>query len=325
MEKTYIPDAEFMGMKCQMIIAKAWIMAGMVMITLIFLLPNSIFSYDLEAAKAKRRLEEFGYTVSGHCVWGEETQKALEQFQLVEGVKNIGTLNKATKKLLRIDSLRIRNNSFDWGKHGIRILSAGGSAYYDDSDNSWWGLYRMSKGLYGIKKVQVYRKEAFCDVGCLDYTASVKEVDGLLSLIKMEGLKEKSLLSAKVLGKKDDGEDVEWLDEPTGWLGVYNGWDKRSLEISFMGEKYFLKRKWINNFHDFQVYLQKDDISQEIISETDVRSGDLRLIWAGDFDGDNKLDLLLETNAVKHLFLSSFAKKKNLVEKVAQTFIPDCC
>ncbi|MCP4346469.1 MAG: hypothetical protein GY795_13190 [Desulfobacterales bacterium] len=94
-------------MKYQSVINRIGIITG-ILLTLVFLLPNSVFSYDLEAFKAIRRLREFGYIIPHDgCDWGEKTQKALEQFQLIEGVKNIGFLDETTKKLLHIDSLRV--------------------------------------------------------------------------------------------------------------------------------------------------------------------------------------------------------------------------
>lgn len=73
---------------------------------------------------------------------------------------------------------------------------------------------------------------------------------------------------------------------------------------------------------DYSVVLERDGIKQTLFKRDKLEtSGCPRLIWAGDLDGDGKLDLLLDTTSHYNLsrptlFLSTKAKAGKLVEEV---------
>ncbi|MYE88238.1 hypothetical protein F4X33_04500 [Candidatus Poribacteria bacterium] len=81
---------------------------------------------------------------------------------------------------------------------------------------------------------------------------------------------------------------------------------------------------------NYSLELSDGQLSQELLAYSSTNGAIPTLLWAGDLDGDNKLDLVI--NATPHytissapiLFLSSMAKGGNLVQKVA-IFIATGC
>ena len=81
---------------------------------------------------------------------------------------------------------------------------------------------------------------------------------------------------------------------------------------------------------NYSLELSKGQLSQELLTYDSTNGAIPNLLWVGDLDGDNQLDLLI--NATPHyaiysapmLFLSSMAKDGNLVQKVA-IFIATGC
>ena len=84
------------------------------------------------------------------------------------------------------------------------------------------------------------------------------------------------------------------------------------------------------SLENYSLELSKGRISQELFAYSSTNGAIPTLLWAGDLDGDNQLDLVI--NATPHyavysapiLFLSSMAKDGNLVQKVA-IFIATGC
>ena len=82
--------------------------------------------------------------------------------------------------------------------------------------------------------------------------------------------------------------------------------------------------------NNYSLELSKGQFSQEILTYDSTNGAIPSLLWAGDLDGDNQLDLLI--NATPHytvysapmLFLSSMAKDGNLVQKVAMFIATGC-
>ena len=74
---------------------------------------------------------------------------------------------------------------------------------------------------------------------------------------------------------------------------------------------------------NYSLELYKGQLSQELVAYSSTYGAIPTLLWAGDLDGDNQLDLVI--NATPHytvysapmLFLSSMAKDGNLVQRVA--------
>ena len=84
------------------------------------------------------------------------------------------------------------------------------------------------------------------------------------------------------------------------------------------------------SLENYSLELSKGHLSQELLTYSTTNGAIPTLLWAGDLDGDNQLDLVI--NATPHyavssapiLFLSSMAKNGNLVQKVA-IFIATGC
>ena len=84
------------------------------------------------------------------------------------------------------------------------------------------------------------------------------------------------------------------------------------------------------SLENYSLELSKGQVSQELLAYSSTNGAIPTLLWAGDLDGDNRLDLVI--NATPHyavssapmLFLSSMAKDGNLVQKVA-IFIATGC
>ena len=84
------------------------------------------------------------------------------------------------------------------------------------------------------------------------------------------------------------------------------------------------------SLENYSLELSKGQLSQELLAYSATNGAIPTLLWAGDLDGDNQLDLVI--NATPHyvissapiLFLSSMAKDGNLVQKVA-IFIATGC
>ena len=84
------------------------------------------------------------------------------------------------------------------------------------------------------------------------------------------------------------------------------------------------------SLENYSLELSNGQVSQELLAYSSTDGAIPSLLWAGDLDGDNRLDLVI--NATPHyvvssapmLLLSSMAKDGNLVQKVA-IFIATGC
>ena len=84
------------------------------------------------------------------------------------------------------------------------------------------------------------------------------------------------------------------------------------------------------SLENYSLELSRGHFSQELLAYDSTNGAVPSLLWAGDLDGDNQLDLLI--NATPHyavysapmLFLSSMAKDSDLVQKVA-VFVATGC
>ncbi|RKU08436.1 hypothetical protein C6502_14545 [Candidatus Poribacteria bacterium] len=84
------------------------------------------------------------------------------------------------------------------------------------------------------------------------------------------------------------------------------------------------------SLENYSLELSNGQVSQELLAYSSTDGAIPSLLWAGDLDGDNRLDLVI--NATPHyvvssapmLFLSSMAKGGNLVQRVA-IFIATGC
>lgn len=84
------------------------------------------------------------------------------------------------------------------------------------------------------------------------------------------------------------------------------------------------------SLENYSVELSKGPLSQELLAYSSTTGAIPTLIWAGDLDGDDQLDFVIDATphyavySAPMLFLSSMAKGGNLVQKVA-IFIATGC
>ena len=84
------------------------------------------------------------------------------------------------------------------------------------------------------------------------------------------------------------------------------------------------------SLENYSIELSQGQFSQELLAYSSTNGAIPTLVWAGDLDGDNQLDLVV--NATPHytvyaapmLFLSSVAKEDNLVQQVALFIATGC-
>lgn len=106
----------------------------------------------------------------------------------------------------------------------------------------------------------------------------------------------------------------------------------KSLNLRLDGENEYHLRAYgegdigpngFTSLENYSIELSKRQSSQELLTYDSTNGAIPTLLWAGDLDGDNQLDLLI--NATPHytvysapvLFLSSMAQDGNLVQRVA--------
>jgi len=98
---------------------------------------------------------------------------------------------------------------------------------------------------------------------------------------------------------------------------------KKPLKILFAGKTYLLTEEPSprNPDKEFQLVLSCEGIRQVIDTTNFLNDPNWSLIWAGDLDGDRRLDLLIsysdEGSARTELLLSSHAKADPFVRRVA--------
>lgn len=169
------------------------------------------------------------------------------------------------------------------------------------------------------------------DVDIPDYEASSKDIN-YLGLHKVDG----RYLLAKTTVSYASGAISSSLDNPIAYIRsktLHEGevlpanvhWNDKNLlpfasetkiQISLKGQDYYL-------FEDKSSYFL---IGAEGSSELYPGRDDLRIMWAGDLDGDGRLDLIINSdgdegkNSISCLLLSSLAKKPRLLEEVACQF-----
>ena len=105
--------------------------------------------------------------------------------------------------------------------------------------------------------------------------------------------------------------------------------DKNESHLTVYGEG-DIGPNGFTSLENYSLELSKEQLSQELLTYSSTEGAIPTLLWAGDLDGDNRLDLVI--NATPHyavssapmLFLSSMAKDGNLIQKVA-IFIATGC
>ena len=209
----------------------------------------------------------------------------------------------------------------------IQLLQVGafhGDEVSAESGEVWLGLYLMPNGYALIPSritVETVYDPFVDNVG--EKTGKVVSAEGQTRpLFLIKGLEAPERGSIKTLS--DEGAilspgkslNLRLDDENESQLTVYGEGD--------IGPNGF------TSLENYSIELSKGHLSQELLAYSSTNGAIPTLLWVGDIDGDNQLDLVL--NAPPHyavisapmLFLSSMAKDGNLIQKVA-IFIATGC
>ena len=194
------------------------------------------------------------------------------------------------------------------GFHGDEILAKDGEV--------WFGLFNENNKFY-LRKTKIKVKPDEDGLG---------EEPGVMTG-KSVSINRKNQPMFLVKG----AENLKSGEIKTALLGTY-GDNYLSLSKGFktffyMGESYTLSVEGGEN--SLNLILETNEVKQEIFKLDMVGDATWNLIWVGDLDGDDKLDLVADLPTFynfsqKRLFLSSQAKDGKLVEQVAVFHTSGC-
>ena len=209
----------------------------------------------------------------------------------------------------------------------IQLLQVGafhGDEVSAESGEVWLGLYSTLDGEVLIPSTitveTVY--DPFVD-NAGEKTGKVVSVEGQTRpLFLIKGLDTAETISIKTLSTE------QTVLSPGKSLGLGLG-DKNDNHLTVYGEG-VVGPNGFTSLENYSLELSNGRVSQELLAYSSTDGAIPSLLWAGDLDGDNRLDLVI--NATPHyvvssapiLFLSSMAKDGNLVQKVA-IFIATGC
>ena len=209
----------------------------------------------------------------------------------------------------------------------IQLLQVGafhGDEVAAESGEVWLGLYSMPDG-YALISSRITVEtvyDPFVD-NAGEKTGKVVTVEGQTRpLFLIKGLDTPEAQSIKTLSAEgailSPGKSLN--------LGL-DGKNESHLTAYGEGD---VGPNGFTSLENYSLELSKGQVSQELLTYSSTNGAIPTLLWAGDLDGDNRLDLVV--NATPHyavssapmLFLSSMAKDGNLVQKVA-IFIATGC
>ena len=209
----------------------------------------------------------------------------------------------------------------------IQLLQVGafhGDEVFAASGEVWLGLYSTPDG-YALIPSRITVEtvyDPFVD-NAGEQTGKVVSVEGQthpLFLIKgLNTAERKSITTLSAEGailSPGKSLNLRLDDENESHLTVYGEGD--------VGPNGF------TSLENYSLELSNGQLSQELIAYSSTNGAIPTLLWAGDLDGDNQLDLVV--NATPHyaissapmLFLSSMVKDGNLVQKVAIFIAAGC-
>ena len=209
----------------------------------------------------------------------------------------------------------------------IQLLQVGafhGDEVSAESGEVWLGLYSTPDGYVlvpsRITVETVY--DPFVD-NAGEETGKIVSVEGQTRpLFLIKGLDAPETESIKTLS---DGQTIL---SPGKSLNLRLG-DENESYLTVYGEG-DVGPNGFTSLENYSLELSNGQLSQELLAYRSTNGAIPTLLWAGDLDGDNKLDLVI--NATPHytvssapiLFLSSMARDGSLVQKVA-IFIATGC
>lgn len=198
--------------------------------------------------------------------------------------------------------------------HGDELKAKAGS--------QWFGLYQEGKDNFRLKQTSVAITK--CHDAIIDETP--KELSGKKVTVST---KDAPLFLVEGVGALKAGKVItsainlrEHLQ--TGTKLKLNVGAKFST-MSVSGD---VKEKEYRT--NYTIVLESNGVKQTILKHNQIGADTApSLVWAGDLDGDGKLDLVMDTTDDYNvrdltLFLSSKAKPGKLVEKVANQFSTGC-
>lgn len=209
----------------------------------------------------------------------------------------------------------------------IELLQVGafhGNEVSAESGEVWLGLYSTPDG-YTLIPAPITVKavyDPFVD-NTGEKTGKMVSVEGQTRpLFLIKGLEVPERGSIKTLSAE------QTILSPGKSLGL--GFDnKNESHLTVYGEGE-VGPNGFTSLENYSLELSKGQLSQELLAYSSTEGAIPTLLWAGDLDGDNRLDLVI--NATPHyavssapmLFLSSMAKDGDLVRQVA-IFIATGC
>ena len=127
----------------------------------------------------------------------------------------------------------------------------------------------------------------------------------------------------------------------TSYVGETRLTDNSNVNVRLAGAEYTLRVLTATGstipgvtFDDARLVLSKGSLTQVIYDlggdgRRETETADWKLLWAGDLDGDHRLDLYVQLsghyNIIEHkLFLSSGARRKQLVRELAEFSTSGC-
>ena len=180
---------------------------------------------------------------------------------------------------------------------------------------NWFGLFKSGES-FSLKKVKL--KASTGTAGGEAYSTTYVTTDLGQPVILIQNLDSKKV------------DKLKTVDNFNKLKGVLNP----KLEFEFLGVKYELKEEekvilveYNSGYKKirYELVLRRKEKNKKEISQIISRSilGKHTILWAGDIDGDNKLDILLDRDNVAsgeiNLLLSSKAGKGILLKMIAAT------
>jgi len=184
----------------------------------------------------------------------------------------------------------------------------------------WLGLFRNSNGYsLGMASIRVRLAE---DPVSAERTAKLVSVHGDgQPVFLFDGLRQRH---GKFAVTVFDGDAYLRGDRP--FLLRLGGGSAVSIGAAPNGQFYREGNEKPVPIH--QVYIEKDDARQVLPLQLSEAAGAVRLLWAGDMDGDGRLDLLFDETGYNwtalRLFLSSAAKIGELVAEAGFHYSTGC-
>ena len=202
----------------------------------------------------------------------------------------------------------------------IQLLQVGafhGDEVSAESDEIWLGLYSTPDG-YALIPSRITVETVYDP-----FVDNAGEKTG--KMVSVEG-RTRPLFLIKGLDAPKS-ESIKTLSAEGAILNPGKSLDlrlagKNEYHVTIYGEEE-IGPNGFTSLESYSLELSKGQLSQELLAYSSTYGAIPTLLWAGDLDGDNQLDLVI--NATPHytvyaapmLFLSSMAKEGYLVQRVA--------